>query len=211
MCHPTLPFADRVRKLLVESDVDNQSLEKKLDEWAKEKKLGVGFTNSGDEIEQLLYLVQVANMRSQEKDPGKEAPAGSPRELLQRALELAEANGIELAISSFSGTLSYYALRESRMEDFSAPLDRAEAIWTRWGHSIGLAQAPLIRGFAAFNSSNWKEAVEFFIRAAELAKGVPGLRAQRVSALSMWATASRNAEDNTSVLKRCSSPLTTSS
>ena len=197
--NPTLPSSDRVRKLLVENDGENQRLETKFDEWAKEKKLGVGFTNTGDEIEQLLYLAQVANMRGSDKDPGKEAPQGSPRELIQRALELAEANGIELAIASFSGTLSYYALREARMNDFQAPLDRAEEIWKRWVHSIGLAQVPLIRGYAAFNTGNWKEAAEFLVHAAELAKVVPELRAQRVNALSLLATASRNLDDKAGV------------
>ena len=47
--NPTLPFSDRVRKLLVESDPENQGLETKFDEWAKEKKPGVGFTNTGEE------------------------------------------------------------------------------------------------------------------------------------------------------------------
>jgi CHAT domain-containing protein len=193
--NPTLPSSDRVRKLLVESDGENQRLETKFDEWSKEKKPGVGFTNTGDEIEQLLYLAQVANIRGSDKDPGKEAPQGSPRELIQRALELAQANGIELAIAGLSGTLSYYALREARMNEFHAPLDRAQEIWTRWGHAIGLAQVPLIRGYAAFNTGNWKEAAEFFVQAAELAQVVPELRAQRVNALTLLATASRNLDD----------------
>lgn len=196
--NPTLPFSERLRKLLVETEPENLGLETKFDEWAKEKKLGV-FTDTGDEIEQLLYLAQVANMRGSDNDPGKETPRGSPPELIQRALELAEANGIELAIGSFSGTLSYYALREGRMDDFQAPLDRAEVIWKRWAHSIGLAQVPLIRGYAAFNAGNWKAAAEFLTQAAELAKVVPELRSQRVNALSLLATASRNLDDEAGV------------
>ncbi len=197
--NPTLPFSDRVRKLLVENDPENQRLETKLDEWSKEKKPGVGFTNTGEEIEQLLYLAQVANMRNSDNDPGKEAPQGSPRELIQLALELAEANGIELAVGSFSGTLSYYALREARMNELEAPLDRAEEIWKRWVHSIGLTQVSFIRGYAAFNTGNWKDAAEFFVQAAERAKVVPELRGFKVNALSSLATASRNLGDDAGV------------
>jgi len=197
--NPPLQFSEQVRKLLAGSDDENGALETKFNEWLKERKLGVGFTNASDGIEQILYLGEVANMRGAEKDPGKDAPQGSPRDLTERALELSETNGIELAVASFSGTLSIYALREKRLEDLGPPLDRAEAIWTKWNDSIGLFQASLVRGYAAYASENWKEAAAFFARAAELAKALPDLRAGRVNALSMQATALRNAGDKEGV------------
>ncbi len=197
--NPPLQFSEQVRKLLAESDDENGALETKFNEWSKERRLGVGFTNASDGIEQILYLAEVANIRSAEKDPGKDAPPGSPRDLTERALELSETNGIELAVASFSGTLSFFALREKRLEDVGPPLDRAEAIWTKWNHSIGLFQAPLIRGYAAYASENWKESAAFFARAAELGKAQPELRRERVNALSMQAIALRNAGDKEGV------------
>jgi hypothetical protein len=197
--NPPLQFSDQVRKLLAESDDENGALESKFNEWSKERQPGVGFTNAGDGIEQVLYLAEVAHMRGVEKDPGKDAPQGSARDLTERALELSEANGIELAIASFSGSLSIYALREKRLEDIGAPLDRAEAIWKSWNHLVGLFQAPLIRAYAAYALENWKDAATFFARAAELAKALPELRGERVNALSMLATALRNAADKEGV------------
>lgn len=197
--NPPLQFSEQVRKLLAESDDENRALETKFNEWSKERKLGVGFTNTSNGIEQILYLAEVANMRSAEQDPGKDAPQGSPRDLTEHTLELSETNGIELAVASCSVTLSFYALREKRLEDLGPLLDRAEAIWTKWNHSIGLFQAPLVKGYAAYASENWKEAAAFFARAAELAKALPGLRRGRVNALSMQATALRNGADKEGV------------
>jgi len=191
--NPPLQFSEQVRKLLAESDDENGALEAKFNEWSKEQKLAVGFTNAGEGIEQILYLAEVANIRGAEKEPGKDAPQGSARELTERALELSETNRIELAVASFSGNLSVYALREKRLEDLGPPLDRAEAIWTKWNHSTGIFQAPLLRGYAAYASENWKDAAAFCARAAELAKGLPALRRERINALSMEATALRNA------------------
>jgi CHAT domain-containing protein len=197
--NPPLQFSDQVRKLLAESDDENSALEAKFNEWLKERKPGVGFTNAGDGVERVLYLAEVAHLRGAEKDPGKDAPQGSPRELAERALELAEANGIELAVASFSGSLAIQALRDRRPEDVGAPLDRAEAIWKSWNHPIGLFQAPLVRAYAAYALEDWKEAASFFARAAELAKAVPELRGERVNALSMLATVRRNAGDKEGV------------
>ena len=141
-------------------------------------------------------------MRGSDNDPGKEAPQGSPRELIQRALELAEANGIELAIGSFSGTLSYYALREARMNDLQAPLDRAEEIWKRWAHSIGLTQVPLIRGYAAFNTENWKEACGVpCSRCANSRRLFLSFARKGLTHSRLLATASRNLDDKAGVAK----------
>src|SRR5207253_1225398 len=65
-----LQFTEQTRKLLAESDDENRALEAKFIEWSKEQNLGVGLTNAGDGIEQILYLAQVAQMRGAEKDPG---------------------------------------------------------------------------------------------------------------------------------------------
>ncbi len=197
--NPPLQFSEPVRKLLADSDDENRALEAKFNEWSKEQKLGVGFTNTGQGIEQILYLAEIASLRFNEKDPGKDAPQGSPRELTERALDLSEANGIELAVASFSGSLSFYALREKRLEEVGPLLDGAEAVWTKWNEQVGLFQAPLIRAYASYAAENWKEAATFFARAAELAKALPALRKARVNALSMQATSLRNAGDKEGV------------
>ena len=197
--NPPLQFAEAARKLLAESDEENGALEAKFNEWSKERKLGVGFANAGDGLEQILYLAQVASLRDAEKDPGKDAPPGSPRELAERALELSEANGIELAVASFSLSLAFYALREKRLDDVGALLDRAETICTKWNETLGLYQASLIRAYAGYSAENWKEAATLFARAAELAKGLPALRKGRVNALSMQATSLRNVGDKEGV------------
>jgi len=196
---PPLPFAEAARKLLAESDDENAALEAKLDEWLKEQKPGVGFISAGQGIEQILYLVQVAHLRDAEKDAGKDAPPGSPRELTERALELSGAEGIELAVAGFSGSLSFFALREKRMDDIGPPLDHAEAIWKKWNDPVGLYQASLVRAYAAYALENWKDVATFFSSAAERARSIPELRKGRVNALSMLATVLRNAGDKEGV------------
>jgi CHAT domain-containing protein len=196
--NPSLKSSEQLRKLLANVD-PNGDLETKFNEWSKERKLGIGFTNAGDGIEQILYLAQVAEMRGAGGDPGKDAPQGSARELTERALELSETNGIELAVAGLSGTLAVYALREKQVEDFNAPLDRAEQIWIRWNHSLGLFQAPLLRGYAAQAAENWEAAAAYFLRAAELALGSPELRPPRIQALSLRANALRNAGEKEGV------------
>lgn len=192
-------FMEQVRKLLVEGDDENGALEAKFSEWSKERKLGVGFTSAGDGLEWILYLAQVAEIRNAEKDPGKDAPPGSPRELTERALELSQEEGIELAVASFSGTLSYFALRDRRMDEIGPSLDRAETIWKKWSDPVGLYQAALIRAYADYASENWKDAAASFGRAAELAKAQPELRSGRVNALSMQAAALRSTGDKEGV------------
>ncbi len=196
---PPLQFAEQTRKLLAESDDENAALEAKLDEWLKEQKPGVGFISAGQGIEQILYLVQVAHLRDGEKDAGKDAPPGSPRELTERALELSGAEGIELAVAGFNGSLSFFALREKRMDDIGPPLDHAEAIWKKWNDPVGLYQASLVRAYAAYAVENWKDAATFFSSAAERARSMPELRKGRVNALSMLATVLRNAGDKEGV------------
>ena len=82
---PPLQFAEAARKLLVEGDHENGALEAKFDEWSRRQKPGVGFSNAGEGIEQILYLAEIASLRFNEKDPGKGAPPGSPRELTASA------------------------------------------------------------------------------------------------------------------------------
>ena len=196
--NPPLPLADATRKLLAETDDQTRALETRFNEWVKEKKLGV-FTFAGEPIEQILYLAQLAQLRDAEKDAGKDAPPGSPRELTERALELANANGMELASASFSLSLSIYAVREKRLDDVAPLVERAEPISTKWNHPVALFQIPLIRAYAAYVAQDWKTAAPLFARAAELAKALPGLRRSRVNALSMLATVSRNTGDKQTV------------
>ncbi|MGQ0763243.1 MAG: CHAT domain-containing protein [Acidobacteriota bacterium] len=193
--NPALPLAEAARKLLAEVDDETRALETHFAAWSKERTLGVGFTPAGAPVEQMIYLAQVAQLRSAEKDPGKDAPPGSPRQLTERALELANENAIELAAASFSLSLSVYALRERRMDDIAAPLERAEPISAKWNHTVALFQIPLIRAYAAYAAENWKDAATHFARAAELAKVLPELRKARVNALSMEAAARRNIGD----------------
>jgi CHAT domain-containing protein len=198
--NPPLPFAEAARKLLAEGDDENGALEAKFNEWSRDRKPGIGFKNGGEGIEQILYLAEVAQLRDGEKDAGKDAPPGSARELTERALELSEANGIELGVASFSLSLSYYALREKRLDDVGPPLERAEPICAEWNHPVGLFQVPLLRAYAAYAAEKWKDAATSFSRAAELAKALPALRRGRVNALSMQATALRNEGDKQGVL-----------
>jgi CHAT domain-containing protein len=190
--NPPLQFAEAARKLLAENDPENSALETKFNEWSKEQK---PFTNAGQAVEQILYLAGVARLRDAEKDAGKDAPQGSPRELTERALELSATEGIELAVASFSGTLSFYALRDRRMEDIDSPLDLAETIWKKWNEPVGLFQASLIRAYAAYALENWKGAATFFAQAAERAGTLAELRPGRINALSMEAAARRNVGD----------------
>jgi CHAT domain-containing protein len=196
---PSLKFSEPARKLLSEGDAESEALEAKFAEWSKEQKLGSGLVKSGEGIEQILYLAQVSQMRNAEIDPGKDAPPGSARELTERALELAESEGIELAVGSFSGSLSLFALRERRMDEIDPPLDRAEAIWKKWDLQVGLYQAELIRAYADYARENWKESAAHFARAAELSRFSPDLRRGRVNALSMQASALRTVGDKEGV------------
>lgn len=197
--NPPLPFSEQVRRLLADSDDENRTLETKFNDWSKERRFGAGFTKDDGGLEQILFLLQVIQQRDAGKDPGKDAAPGSPRELTQRALESSAAEGVDLAVAAFSGTLSIYALREKRLDDIGANLQRAESIWKDWNHPIGLFQASLIRAYAADAAENWKEAATFFARAAELAKALPALRRARVNALSMLAISLRNAEEKEGV------------
>lgn len=198
--NPALPLAEAARKLLAEVDDETRALETHFDQWSKERKLGVGFTPAGAPVEQLIYLAQVAQLRYAEKDTGKDAPPGAPRELMARARELADANRIELASASFSLSLSINAVRERRMDDIAAPLDRAGPISARWNHPVALFQIPLIRAYAAYVAENWKDAATNFSRAAELAKAMTALRGPRVNALLMLAAAARNTGDKQTTL-----------
>ena len=198
--NPALPLAEAARKLLAEVDDETRALETHFDQWSKERKLGVGFTPAGEPVEQMIYLAQVAQLRYEQKDPGKDAPPGSPRELIVRALELANENAIELASASFSLSLSVNALRERRMDDIAAPLEQAEPISAKWNHPVALFQIPLIRAYAAYVTENWKDAATNFSRAAELAKAMPELRGPRINALSMLATVARNIGDKQTTL-----------
>ena len=204
--NPPLEFAEAARKLLADTDDQTRALETRFNEWAKEKKLGT-FSSTGEAIEQILYLAQVAQLRDAEKDAGKDAPPGSARELTERAFELANANDIELASASFSLSLAIYAVREKRLDDVSALVERAEPISTKWNHSIALFQIPLIRAYAAYVAQDWKTAAPLFARAAELAKTTPGLRKSRVNALSMLATVSRNVGDKQTVYSSLSAAI----
>ncbi len=197
--NPTLPFSEAARKLLADVDDKTRALENHFDQWSPEKKLGAGFTATGEPVEQMLYLAQVGQLRSAEKDPVKDAPPGAPRELAERALQLANANGMELASASFSLSLAVYALRERRLDEIAAPLEHAEPIAAKWEHAVALFQIPFIRAYAAYTAENWKDAATEFARAAELGKALPGLRRGRVNALSMLATVARNTGDKATV------------
>lgn len=190
--NPALPTSEEIRKLLSETDNETRALEKKYEEWLKNRKLGVGFTSTGDGIEQILYLAQVANIKTNKPEPEKDVPSGSPREFTERALELSEINGIELALASSLANLAVYAYRENRLADLEMPLARAEEIWKKWNHLIGIPQGPMLRGFAAYAADDSRAAATFFANAAELAKALPALRRTRVNALLSKATALRN-------------------
>jgi CHAT domain-containing protein len=199
--NPRMPFADEARAMLAESGAESRALEAKFGEWLKDQKPGVGFTSTDTGLSQALYLAQVAKLRGEEKDAGKDALAGKPRELIERALSISESSGNELAAASFNATLAVYALRERRLEDVPAPVARAEKIWEAWAHPVGLYQAPLILGFADSNAGRWHEAAEHFAQAAERARAMPELLPARVDALGDLAAVRRNAGDKEGVLE----------
>lgn len=198
--NPRLPFADEARALLAESGAENRALEAKFTAWSKEQKPGVGFNATGDGVEQILYLAQVAKLRGEEKEAGKDASAGTTRELTERALALSETAGNALAVASFSATLGFYALNEKRLEDVRPLVERAEKIWDAWAHPVGLYQAPLLLAIAAFHAEKWADAAGGFALAAERARAMPELLPNRVGALSDRAAALRNAGDKAGVL-----------
>src|SRR6478672_10024540 len=68
--NPALPLSEAARKLLANIDDETRTLENHFEQWSQERKLGVGFTATGEPVEQMIYLAQVANLRSGEKDPG---------------------------------------------------------------------------------------------------------------------------------------------
>ncbi|HEX8098469.1 MAG TPA: CHAT domain-containing protein [Pyrinomonadaceae bacterium] len=194
-----MPHAEKARKLIAESDAAGGALEAKFAEWSKEKKAGVGFLKESEGVGQLIYLTVVAYYRGKDKDVDKEAPAGTPRELTERALALAESSGVELAVACFSGNLGVYALREKRLDDVRPLVERSGEIWARWNHRTGLAQVPLLLGQADYEAQNWKDAAENFGRGAELARALPELRPYRVIGLSSRAAALRNLGDKEGV------------
>ncbi|MFS8087002.1 MAG: DUF928 domain-containing protein, partial [Acidobacteriota bacterium] len=130
------PFSaesDRVRALLAQSDPDNAALEAKLAAWSKDRKLGEGFTNASDGIEQLLYLYISAepdNVKNQKVVEG--AKPATARELNEAALEMALELGNELGVAAAAANLAYYALQERRQPDMLPQLERAGEIWKRW-------------------------------------------------------------------------------
>lgn len=198
--NPPLPHSETARALLAASDEKSAALERRFAEWAAETKPGAGFTHASEGFERVLYLATVAFLRDKEKESGADdAPAGSPRELTERALALAEKEEVSLAVASLTGTLSVFALRERRLEDVLPLISRAETVWKEWSHPVGLFQAPLVVGHARMLGERPREAAEQFERAAELAKALPQLRSERVNALAMRAAALRNAGDREGV------------
>lgn len=197
---PVPPGMEEARALLAESDADARALESKYDAWRKDARPGVGFSKDGSAVEQMIYLAHVAKLRGDEKEVGTDAPPGTPRELTERALSIAGSDGNELAVASFSGTLAVYALRERRLDDVTPLVARAEEIWRRWQHGVGLFQAPLVLAYRDLNAEKWKDAASEFAVAADRAKAFDALRTERVNALEMLAVANRNAGDKEGVL-----------
>jgi len=193
--HPWLAHADEARALLAETDDETRALETKFAAWLRDPRPGVGFAPGGAAVEQLIYLALVAQARDAEKDAGGGAPAGTPRELTERALALAESSGAELATAAFSGNLAVYALRERRPADVRPLAERAAAIWQRWRHETGLHQAPLLLGLASRQTEDWRTAADQFALAAERGAKVPGARRSRVFALDNLAAARRSLGD----------------
>ena len=192
-----LPNAEAARLLLAAMDANGESgaLEAKFKEWAKERKPGIGFVAASEGFERVLYLCVVSKFRGEGAEAGKDAPAGTARELSEQALGLSKAINLELGIACFSGNMAVYGLRERRFAEVRPLIAVSEAIYERWRHLIGIAQVPLINGQAAYLAENWKEAALLLSRAAELALALPGLRAQRVMSLSLLATTARNLGD----------------
>jgi CHAT domain-containing protein len=192
-----LPHAEEARLLLAGVDAAGESaaLEAKFKEWAKERRAGVGFSAAGEGFEGVLYLCVVSKFRGEGADAGTGAPAGTARELSERALQLSKAIGLELGVACFSGNMAVYGMQERRFSEVRPLLAVSEAIYERWRHLIGIAQVPLIIGQAEYLSENWKEAAPLLSRAAELSRALPAMRAQRVMSLSLLATTTRNLGD----------------
>jgi len=202
--NPQMTEAEAARLLLAAAGDETRALEARLAEWLGRPEPGVGIAAAGARAEHYFYLAAVARARDREADALPEAPKGTPRELLVEARALAEREGSELAAASFAGSLSAYALRERRLEEVEPLLSAAEAVWKGWYHQVGLFQAPLVRGYAAYAREDWREAAAQFDRASELARAMPELRAERVGALSSRATSLRNAGEKEGVLQALS-------
>jgi CHAT domain-containing protein len=198
---PISPNAERVRALLAQSNAENAALEAKLAVWSKERKLGEGFQNSGEGMEQLLYLyiaAEPSNIKNQKvSDGGK--PATS-RELTEAALQTAEEIGSELPIAACAGNLAYYAIQERRVADTHALLERAGEIWKNWRHPVGLAVAAYLNAESYALVENWQEASTSYKQAAQLAAALTALRPLRVAALAGLAWSLRNQGDKDGVL-----------
>jgi CHAT domain-containing protein len=198
---PFSPQADRVRGLLAQSDAENATLESKLATWSKERKLGEGFTNAGDGVEQLLYLYIAAepnNLKNQKVSEG--AKAATSRELTEAALETAAEIGDELGTASCAGNLAYYALRERRQADMPPLLARAGEIWTKWEHPVGVVVAAYFTAESYALAENWKEASQDYQRAAQFALVLPQLRSIRLAALGGLVWSLRHQDDKEGVL-----------
>ncbi|MEP6708153.1 MAG: DUF928 domain-containing protein, partial [Pyrinomonadaceae bacterium] len=198
---PISPNAERVRTLLAQSDTENAALEGKLTAWSKERKLGEGFTNAGDPIEQLLYLYiasEPSNIKNQ-KVSAEQKPATS-RELTEAALQTAEAIGDQLAIAACASNLAYYALQERRATDMRPLIERAGEIWKTWRHPVGIAVAAYLTGESSALIENWNEASTNYKQALQLAFALPALRPLRLAALNALAWSLRNLGDKEGVL-----------
>jgi hypothetical protein len=197
--NPQMAEAETARLLIATLDGETRALEAKLAEWLNQPDPGVGFAPAGTRLEQFFYLAAVARARDKDAEALPEAPKGTAQELIEQARALASDEGAELAWASFTGTLSAYALRARRLEEVGPLISAAEAVWQTWNHQVGLFQAPLVRGYDAYARESWREAAEQLGRAAELARALPELRAERVGALSSRASALRNAGEREGV------------
>lgn len=83
-----------------------------------------------------------------------------------KPLALAEAEKLQVELAQASLLL----------ESDAAGAARAEAIWKRWGHTLGLMLCDVVRGQASDSKEQWSEAIEFYTRAAETGLTVPGWR-----------------------------------
>lgn len=205
--HPTLAHADAARSLLAETDDETRALETRFAAWLRDSRPGVAFAHGGANVEQLISLALVAQARDAQREAGENAPAGTPRELTEHALALAESSGAELATAAFSGNLAVYALRERRPAEARPLVERAASIWQRWRHEVGLHQAPLFLGYAARLAEDWKTAAGQLAVAAERAEKIPALRRSRVFALDNLAVARRSLGDREGVRAALASAL----